>query len=105
HDEWRSTTHTIKDLPEALALRADVLRAFEAAEREPDEERRRALLTFVVVGGGPNGVELAGALAELSKQVLAREYRHVDARSPRIILLEMLDRVLPQMTPESSERA
>ena len=65
-----------------------MLLAFERAEREPNDERRRALLTFVVVGGGPTGVELAGALAEISRQSLARDFRHFDPSSARILLIE-----------------
>ena len=78
HDEWRHVAPGLKTLEDALEIRRRVLLAFERAEREPDAARRRALLTFVVVGGGPTGVELAGALAEIAQQSLARDFRHFD---------------------------
>ena len=88
HDEWRPATFALKTMEDALALRKQVLLAFEKAERERDRQRQRGLLTFVVVGGGPTGVELAGALAEISRHALAREYRTIDPESARIILIE-----------------
>jgi NADH:quinone reductase (non-electrogenic) len=88
HDEWRPVAPGLKTLEDALAIRRRVLLAFERAEREPDPARRKALLTFVVIGGGPTGVELAGALAEISRQSLARNFRHFDPGSARIVLLE-----------------
>jgi NADH dehydrogenase len=88
HDEWRPTAPGLKTLEDALEIRRRVLLAFERAEREQDAERRGALLTFVVIGGGPTGVEMAGALAEMSRQSLARDFRHFDPSSARIILLE-----------------
>ena len=86
HDEWRTTAPGLKTLEDALDIRRRVLMAFERAEREPNAERRKALLTFVVVGGGPTGVELAGALAEISRLSLARDFRHFDPSSARILL-------------------
>lgn len=88
HDEWRPVAPGLKTLEDALGIRRRVLLAFERAEREPDPERRAALLTFVVIGGGPTGVEMAGALAEISRQSLARNFRHFDPGSARIVLLE-----------------
>lgn len=87
-DEWRAVAPGLKTLEDALRIRRRVLLAFERAEREPDAARRQALLTFVVIGGGPTGVELAGALAEISRQSLARDFRHFDPSSARIMLLE-----------------
>ena len=88
HDEWRTTAPGLKTLEDALDVRRRVLLAFEHAEREPDDARRRALLTFVVIGGGPTGVEMAGALAEISRQSLAKNFRHFDPSSARVLLIE-----------------
>ena len=88
HDEWRPVAPALKTLEDALEIRRRVLLAFERAERERDAARRVGLLTFVVIGGGPTGVELAGALAEISRQSLARDFRHFDPSSARIILVE-----------------
>jgi NADH:ubiquinone reductase (H+-translocating) len=88
HDEWRTTALGLKTLEDALDARRRVLLAFERAEREVDPVRRAAHLTFVVIGGGPTGVEMAGALAEMSRQSLARDFRHIDPSSAKILLLE-----------------
>ncbi|MGB2718112.1 MAG: NAD(P)/FAD-dependent oxidoreductase [Vicinamibacterales bacterium] len=88
HDDWPRRAPGLKTLDDALEMRRRVLLAFERAERETNAERRRALLTFVLVGGGPTGVELAGALAEISRHSLARDFRHFDPGSARIILIE-----------------
>ena len=88
HDEWRRVAPGLKTIEDALEIRKRVLLAFERAERETDPARRAALLTFVVIGGGPTGVEMAGALAEISRQSLARDFRHFDPGSARILLLE-----------------
>jgi NADH dehydrogenase len=88
HDEWRPFAPGLKTLEDALDIRKRVLLAFERAEREADPGRRQALLTFVLVGGGPTGVEMAGALAEISRQSLARDFRHFDPSSARIVLVE-----------------
>jgi NADH dehydrogenase len=88
HDDWQPYAPGLKTLEDALEIRRRVLLAFERAERESNPERRAALLTFVVVGAGPTGVELAGALAEISRQSLARDFRHFDPGSARIILVE-----------------
>jgi NADH dehydrogenase len=87
-DDWRPHAPGLKTLEDALEIRRRVLLAFERAELESDETRRRMLLTFVVVGGGPTGVELAGALAEISRLSLARDFRHFDPGSARIVLVE-----------------
>jgi NADH dehydrogenase len=88
HDEWQVAAPGLKTLEDALEIRRRVLLAYEHAERESDPAARAALLTFVVIGGGPTGTELAGALAEISRQSLARNFRHFDPSSARIILLE-----------------
>jgi NADH dehydrogenase len=88
HDEWRRIAPGLKTLEDALDIRRRVLLAFERAERESDPAKRAALLTFVVIGGGPTGVEMAGALAEMSRQSLARDFRHFDPGSAKILLLE-----------------
>ncbi len=106
HPEWEAHAPGLKTLREALDIRARVLRAYEAAEREPDAARRRALLTFVVIGGGPTGVEMAGALAEIAQRTLAADFDGFDpARDARVILLEGGPRVLAAMSPESSREA
>ncbi|HXG56658.1 MAG TPA: NAD(P)/FAD-dependent oxidoreductase [Vicinamibacterales bacterium] len=88
HDEWRPLAPGLKNLEDALDIRRRVLLAFERAEREHDPVRQSALLTFVVIGGGPTGVEMAGALAEISRMSLARNFRHFDPGSARIVLVE-----------------
>ncbi|HZB25718.1 MAG TPA: NAD(P)/FAD-dependent oxidoreductase [Vicinamibacterales bacterium] len=88
HDEWQPIAPGLKTLDDALEMRRRVLLAFERAEREPDLLRRRAMLTFVLIGGGPTGVELAGALAEIARHSLTRDFRHIDTGSARIVLVE-----------------
>ncbi len=78
HDEWRDVAPEVKSLESALEVRGRILSAFEAAEVEPDEDRRRALLTFVVVGAGPTGVEMAGQIAELARDTLRSDFRAID---------------------------
>jgi NADH dehydrogenase len=95
HDDWQPYAPGLKTLEDALDMRRRVLLAFERAERESDPARREALLTFVIVGGGPTGVELAGALAEIARQSLAKDFRHFDPSSSKIILLEGGAAVLP----------
>jgi NADH dehydrogenase len=99
HDEWRRFAPGLKTLEDALEIRRRVLLAFERAEREADPVRRQALLTFVIVGAGPTGVELAGALAEISRHSLARDFRHFDPGSAKIILLEAGPAVLASFPP------
>ena len=96
HPEWAGRAPGLKTLDDALEIRRRVLLAFEAAEREPDEGRRRRLLTFVIVGGGPTGVELAGALAEIARQSIPQDFRSINPRSARILLLEGGPTILPQ---------
>jgi NADH dehydrogenase len=105
HDEWREWAPEVKSLESALAVRARILSAFEAAEIEPDPVRRRAWLTFVVVGGGPTGVEMAGQIAELARGTLPKEFRSIDPRSGRVLLVEMDDRVLTGFPPSLSAKA
>ncbi len=93
-EEWSQFALGLKTVEDALAIRHRVLTAFEAAERERDSDRRRERMTFVVVGGGPTGVELAGALAEISRFVLARDFREIRPGSARIVLLEGEERIL-----------
>jgi NADH dehydrogenase len=99
HDEWRPHAPGLKTLEDALAIRGRVLRAFELAEREADVAEQRRLLTFVVVGGGPTGVELAGSLAEISRHALVNDFRRIDPETARIILIEAGPEVLPTYPP------
>ena len=105
HDGWCQYAPGLKTLEDALEMRRRVLVAFEQAEREPDKAKQRRLLTFVVVGGGPTGVELAGALAEISRHALANDFRAIDPESARIILVEGGPKVLPTYSPELSQFA
>jgi NADH dehydrogenase len=95
HDEWAERAPGLKTLDDALEMRRRVLSAFEAAEREADAGKQRRLLTFVIVGGGPTGVELAGALAEIARQSLRQDFRRIHPESARIVLLEGGPFVLP----------
>ena len=105
HPEWEPLAPGLKTIDDALAIRGRILLAFERAERESDPERRRALLTFVVVGGGPTGVELAGAIGEIACKVMARDFRTIDTRDARTILVEAGPRILPAFPPDLSEKA
>jgi NADH dehydrogenase len=105
HDEWEPFAPGLKTLEDATSIRRRVLLAFEHAERETDAARRRAWLTFVIVGGGPTGVELAGAIAELAHITLPDEFRHIDTRKSRIVLVEAGPRILPSFTAELSAYA
>lgn len=105
HPEWARYAHGLKTLDDALQLRREVLLAFEQAENGTDPAERRRLMTIVVVGGGPAGVELAGAFAELARRVLQRDFRRIDPRQARIILLEAGPRLLPQFSTRLSVRA
>jgi len=105
HDEWEPHAPGLKTLEDATSIRRRILLSFERAERETDPERRTALLTFVIVGGGPTGVELAGAIAELAHHNLPDEFRHIDTRKARVILIEAGPRILPSFTPELSAYA
>jgi NADH dehydrogenase len=105
HDDWERLAPGLKTLEDALEIRRRILYAFELAEREGDEARRRALLTFVVVGGGPTGVELAGAIAEIARQVMVRDFRAIDPREARVILVEAGPRVLAAYPGDLSAKA
>src|SRR6185369_2807028 len=105
HPEWEQYAPGLKSLEDALEVRRRILLAFERAERERDAERRRALLTFVIVGGGPTGVELAGAIAEIAFEVLVSDFRAIDPRDARIVLVEAGERLLPTFAPRLSEFA
>jgi NADH dehydrogenase len=105
HDDWREAAAEVKSLESALTVRRRLLSAFEAAEQEDDAQRRAALLTFVVVGAGPTGVEMAGQIAELARDTLRRDFRTMDPRAGRILLVEVADRVLTSFAPSLSARA
>ena len=94
HNEWETYAPGLKSLEEATEIRRRVLTAFELAEKEPDPEKQRKLLTFVVIGGGPTGVELAGALGEISRFTLSKDFRRIDPRRTRVILIEAAPRIL-----------
>ena len=105
NDAWARFAPGLKTLEDALDIRARILLAFEHAERETDAARRAAWLTFVVIGGGATGVELAGTLAEIARRTLPGEFRRFDPRNARVILVEAGERVLPPYTPDLSEKA
>ena len=105
HPEWEAIAPGLKTIEDATAMRHRILVAFEKAEREPDPDRRRAWLTFVIVGGGPTGVELAGTLAEIAHHTLRHDYRAIDPRSTRILLLDAGDRILSTYEESLSQRA
>jgi NADH dehydrogenase len=105
HDEWEPYAPGLKTLEDATAIRRRILLSFERAERETDPDARAALLTFVIVGGGPTGVELAGAIAELAHQNLPEDYRHIDTRKARVVLIEAGPRILPSFTEDLSSYA
>jgi NADH dehydrogenase len=105
HDEWEPWAPGLKSVEDATAIRRRILTAFELAEHEADPEHRRRLLTFVVVGGGPTGVELAGTLAELARHALARDFRNIDPRCARVVLVEATDRLLRAFPADLSAAA
>jgi NADH:ubiquinone reductase (H+-translocating) len=105
HEDWQELAPEVKSLESALMMRSRILSAFEAAEVEPDRDRRQAWLTFAVVGGGPTGVEMAGQIGEIARDTLPRDFRSIDPRSARILLIEMADRVLTSFPPKLSARA
>ncbi len=105
HEDWAAFAPGLKSIGDALEIRRRVLSAFELAEREDDPAVRQAWLTFVIVGAGPTGVELSGALCEIAQHALARDFRRINPAQARVILLEGSDRVLPPYTPELSEKA
>ncbi|HKI20184.1 MAG TPA: NAD(P)/FAD-dependent oxidoreductase [Isosphaeraceae bacterium] len=105
HDDWAKHAPGLKSLHDALLIRRRVLISFEVAERERDEARRRAWMTFVIVGAGPTGVELAGTLAEVTRQTLAKDFRRINTASARVILVEASPRVLGAYTEDLSAAA
>jgi len=105
HDEWAAYAPGLKTLDDALEIRRRVLIAFERAEAENDPARRAAWLTFVVIGGGATGVELAGTFAEIARHTLQGEFRRIDPHAARVVLIEGTERVLPVYTPDLSRKA
>jgi NADH dehydrogenase len=105
HQEWAPFAPGLKTVEDATFIRRQILLAFERAETETDPEERQRLLTFVIVGGGPTGVELAGAVSELARRILARDFRTIKARSPRIILVEAGPRLLQAFSDDTSAYA
>jgi NADH dehydrogenase len=105
HDEWEPDAPGLKTIEDARIIRTRMLFAFEAAEREQDPEKRRAWLTFVVVGGGPTGVEVAGALAEVAHQTLARDFRNIDPTQARVLLLEGAPKILAAYPDDLQKKA
>jgi len=105
HDEWELHAPGLKTLPQATEIRARILRAFECAETTSDAEVQRMQLSFVVIGGGPTGVELAGAIGEMSRYTLARDFRMIDPRLARVVLIEAGPRILPSFNEPLAARA
>ena len=105
HPEWAKDAPGLKSIDDALEIRRRVLLAFERAERETDPAKQAAWLTFVIIGAGPTGVELAGALSEIARQTMLKDFRRINPASARVILLEGRERVLPPYPPDLSEKA
>lgn len=105
HEQWAPFAPGLNTIEDATEVRQRIFSAFEHAEREPDEFRRRALLTFVIVGGGPTGVELAGALAEVANETLRNDFRNINPAEAEILLIEGTERVLPALAPDLSAKA
>jgi NADH dehydrogenase len=105
NDQWEAVAPGLKTIENATEIRSRLLLAFERAERERDPAERRAWLNFVIVGGGPTGVELAGALGEIANDTLRRDFRHIDSREAAILLMEGEPRVLPTFPPDLSAKA
>jgi NADH dehydrogenase len=105
HPEWEQHAPSLKTVPQATEIRRRLLSSFEAAERTNDAEIRRQLLTFVVIGGGPTGVELAGAIGEVSRFTLAKDFRNIDATLTRVILIEAGPRILPSFSETQASHA
>lgn len=104
-DRWADHAPGIKTVDDATRVRADILLAFERAEAETDRSQRKALLTFAVIGGGPTGVEMAGAIAELARNSITRDFRSITPHCARVVLIEAGPRLLPALTPTMSEEA
>jgi NADH dehydrogenase len=105
HEDWEEHAPGLKTLEQATEIRRRVLAAFEDAEKEPDPERKQELLTFVIVGGGPTGVELAGAIGEMARFTLARDFREIDFQRTRVLLIEAGPRILPSFPERLASRA
>ena len=105
HADWEEHAPSLKTIPQATEIRRRLLSAFEAAERTSNPDRRRQLLTFVVIGGGPTGVELAGAIGEMSRFTLARDFRNIDTKLTRVILIESGARILSMFSEQQAARA
>ncbi|MFT5303714.1 MAG: NADH dehydrogenase [Mariniblastus sp.] len=105
HDEWEDLAPGLKTIEDATEIRGRVLSAFEAAEQEPDPQRRAELMTFVIVGGGPTGVELAGAIAELARRTLRDDFRNINPPDAKIMIVDGMERILANFAPELSHKA
>src|SRR5204863_3956838 len=105
HDEWERLAPGLKSLEDAIEVRRRLLLAFEYAEKIPDEATRKAAMTFVVIGGGPTGVEMAGAIAEIARYTLAKDFRHIDPSQARVILVEGEPRLLAAFPEDLSASA
>ena len=105
HEDWREFAYEVKTLESAVAVRSKILRAFERAEMETDPEERDAEMTFVIVGGGPTGVEMAGQIGELAGDTLANDFRAINPRTTRVVLVDALDRILQSFPPSLSAKA
>ena len=105
HPEWEALAPGLKSITDAISIREKILLAFESAEMERDPDKQRALMTFILVGAGPTGVEMAGAIAELAHRALARDFRHIDPTSARILLLEAGPRILTAFPEDLAEKA
>lgn len=105
HEEWVARAPSLKSIPDATHIRRKILMAFESAEMEPDPHKKRALLTFILVGAGPTGVEMAGAIAELSHHALRTDFRHVNPQSTNVILVEAGARILAGFPEELAQKA
>jgi NADH:ubiquinone reductase (H+-translocating) len=105
HDDWEPMAPGLKRIEDATEIRRRILLAFERAENEMDADERRRLMNLVIVGGGPTGVELAGAIAELARRALAKDFRNIDPRAARIILVEAGPRLLPSFPEDLSDDA
>ena len=105
HNEWEKLAPGLKSLEDAIELRRRILMAFEYAEKITDEEARKAAMTFVIIGGGPTGVEMAGAIAEIARHTLAKDFRHIDPSQARVILLEGESRLLAAFPEDLSQSA
>lgn len=105
HDQWETSAPGLKTLEQGLEIRRRIFLSFELAEREEQTDLQRALLTFVIVGAGPTGVELAGTLGEISRFALSKEFHHIDPKNTKIILIEASSRILPSFSEANAKRA